>query len=53
LLLQINPSLTHSEIRNILRQTAISDEFTGTVPNSNWGAGKLNPEGAIKYVLGM
>jgi len=53
LLLQINPSLTHSEIRNILRQTATSDEFTGAVPNTNWGAGKLNPEGAIKYVLGM
>jgi len=53
LLLQINPALTHSEVRNILRHTATSDEFTGTVPNTNWGAGKLNPEGAIKYVLGM
>lgn len=53
LLLQINPALTHSEVRNILRHTATSDEFTGTVPNTNWGAGKLNPEGAIKYVLGL
>jgi subtilisin family serine protease len=53
LLLQINPALTHSEVRNILRHTATSDEFTGAVPNTNWGAGKLNPEGAIKYVLGL
>ncbi len=52
LLLSINPSLTHSQIRNILIQTATQDEFTGPVPNTNWGAGKLNPEGAIKYVLG-
>ncbi|MCE1165090.1 MAG: S8 family serine peptidase, partial [Bacteroidetes bacterium] len=29
LLLQLNPSLTHSQIRNILMQTATQDEFTG------------------------
>lgn len=51
LMLQINPSLTHTDIRNILRYTATSDEFTGSVPNTKWGAGKLNPERAIKYVL--
>ena len=51
LMLQINPALTHTDIRNILRYTAVSDEFTGTVPNTKWGAGKLNPERAIKYVL--
>ena len=53
LMLQIKPSLTHTEVRNILRHTAVSDEFTGTVPNTMWGAGKLNPESAIKYVLEM
>ncbi len=51
LLLQYNPSLTHSQIRNILMKTSVQDEFTGPVPNTNWGAGKLNPEGAIKYVI--
>ena len=53
LMLQVKPSLTHTDVRNILRYTAKSDEFTGTVPNTKWGAGKLNPEGAIKYVLEM
>ncbi len=51
LMLQYDPSLTHSEVRNILRVTAIKDEFTGSVPNSNWGWGKLNPEGAIEYLI--
>jgi subtilisin family serine protease len=50
LLLQYDPTLTHSQIRNILMQTATQDEFTGSLPNDNWGAGKLNPEGAIKYL---
>ncbi|MCU0371653.1 MAG: S8 family serine peptidase [Ignavibacteria bacterium] len=51
LMLQINPNLTHTQIRNILIHTATSDEFTGSLPNTNWGYGKLNPEGAINYVL--
>jgi len=51
LMLQANPTLTHSQIRNILHSTATSDSFTGSVPNTNWGYGKLNPESAIKYVL--
>ncbi|MDD5362362.1 MAG: S8 family serine peptidase [Ignavibacteria bacterium] len=50
LLLQYDPTLTHSQVRNILMQTATQDEFTGPLPNDNWGAGKLNPEGAIKYL---
>lgn len=51
LMLQYDPTLTHAQIRNILRATATSDEFTGTLPNTNWGYGKLNPEGAIKYLM--
>ena len=51
LLLQYNPSLTHSDIKNILINSATTDDFTGTVPNTSWGYGKLNPEGAIKYVM--
>lgn len=51
LLLQYDPTLTHSQVRNILIASATTDEFTGKVPNTNWGWGKLNPEGAIKYIM--
>ncbi|MCX6161055.1 MAG: S8 family serine peptidase [Ignavibacteriae bacterium] len=51
LMLQYDPTLTHSEIRQILHKTATSDSFTGSVPNTNWGYGKLNTEEAIKYVI--
>lgn len=51
LMLQYDPTLTHEQIRNILKATATSDEFTGKLPNTNWGFGKLNPEAAIKYLM--
>ncbi|MFA5404357.1 MAG: S8 family serine peptidase, partial [Ignavibacteria bacterium] len=51
LMLQYDPTLTHSQVRNILKATATSDEFTGNLPNTNWGFGKLNPESAIKYLM--
>lgn len=51
LMLQYDPTLTHSQIRNIFKVTGTADEFTGKVPNTNWGWGKLNPEGAIKYIM--
>jgi subtilisin family serine protease len=50
LMLQYDPTLTHSQIRNILKVTANSDEFTGRLPNTDWGWGKLSPEAAIKYL---
>lgn len=51
LLLQYDPSLTHSQIKQILRNTAKSDNFTGPVPNEKWGYGKLDIEAAIKYLI--
>ncbi|HEY5533436.1 MAG TPA: S8 family serine peptidase [Ignavibacteria bacterium] len=51
LLLQYNPELTHSQIKSIFINSAITDNFTGAIPNVKWGFGKLNPEGAIKYVI--
>lgn len=51
LLLQYNPNLTHAEIRQILLNSAIKDKFTKDVPNSQWGYGKLNIEGAVKYLM--
>jgi hypothetical protein len=51
LLLQYNPALTHEQIRMILLNSAKQDNFTGSVPNSEWGYGKLDIEGAIRYLM--
>jgi subtilisin family serine protease len=51
LLLQYDPTLTHAQIRQILRNSATKDNFTGSIPNPEWGYGKLNIEGAIKYLM--
>jgi len=52
LLLQYEPTLTHEQIRSILLNTAVQDKFTGPVPNSEWGYGKLDIEAAIKMLMG-
>jgi subtilisin family serine protease len=51
LMLSYNPSLTHTQIREIILNTASQDEFTGPVPNTNWGYGKLNKEAALRYLI--
>jgi minor extracellular serine protease Vpr len=48
LMLQKNPNLDAAQIKNILIKTARSDhKFVGTVPNPEWGYGKLNPSAAL------
>lgn len=51
LLLQYDPSLTFTDVRHIIWNSATQDKFTGEVPNPKWGYGKLYPEGAIKYLI--
>lgn len=51
LMLQYDPSLTHSQIKQIIISTARKDSFTGNVPNSDWGYGKLDIEEALKYLI--
>jgi subtilisin family serine protease len=46
LLFQINRHLTAADIRDILVRAARRDGHTGTVPNNQWGAGKLDVEAA-------
>ena len=46
LLFEKNRDLTQDDIRNILFDSADQDDFTGIVPNVNWGYGKLNAESA-------
>lgn len=48
LMLEANPELTADEARDILRATAIQDEFTGEVPNQLWGWGKLDIVAAVE-----
>ena len=48
LMLEARPELTPGQIRNILRQTARQDSFTGSVPNADWGYGKLDAFAAIE-----
>lgn len=52
LMLEANPTLTTEQAREILHATASADSFTGPVPNSDWGYGKLDIDAAVAAVLG-
>ncbi|MCW3125358.1 MAG: hypothetical protein JWO03_1016 [Bacteroidetes bacterium] len=50
LMLQANPNLSPAQIRTILAQTAILDNFTGVPPLqglNTWGHGKINAYAAV------
>jgi len=47
LLLQRDPTATAAEIKAHLMSTAWSDSFTGSVPNTKWGYGKMDVEAAL------
>jgi subtilisin family serine protease len=52
LMLQVNPLLTPTQVRNIIAQTAIKDAFTTATPNPVlWGAGKINAYQALRQTL--
>ena len=46
-MLEVNPTLTAAEGKEILRATAVADEFTAEVPNDDWGYGKLDILAAV------
>ena len=50
LLLQMDPELTATQVRQYIHESAIFDSDTGSTPNQNWGAGKLNVLGAADAV---
>jgi subtilisin family serine protease len=41
------PSLTAEQVYSAMSAGAIADQFTGGVPNTTWGAGKLNVYAAV------
>ncbi len=51
LILQANPDLRHSGTRYVLTESATVDEFTQSVPNPNWGHGKINALAAVAMAL--
>ncbi|MFB3910345.1 MAG: S8 family serine peptidase [Candidatus Eisenbacteria bacterium] len=52
LMLQKDPTLTPSQVKTILQDTARSDNWTGTTPNRKFGAGKLDVKAAVDAVGG-
>jgi len=53
LMLQANPNLKPSEIREILKSTATHDTFTGKDSNIHYGYGKINAYQAVKRVVNL
>lgn len=50
LMLQLNRGLDAAQIRDALTRTARSDDFTGRVPHTDWGFGKMDVFEALKAV---
>jgi len=48
LMLQYDKTLTNSQIKSIIRNTAVQEDKMGKLPNTTWGWGKLNIPGALK-----
>jgi minor extracellular serine protease Vpr len=56
LLLEADPTLSPTQVMNILYQTAITDSYTGVIPptgSNTWGWGKVNAYHAMMQVLGL
>lgn len=49
--LEANPNLTPEDVRDILSETAIRDNETGSEPNNTWGYGKLDAWSGLKMAL--
>lgn len=56
LVLEANPWLTAQQVKQIIMQTARTDNFTGVIPVQGsplWGMGKLNAYAAVKEALAL
>ncbi len=50
LMLQMNPKLNSTAVKSVLQSSARADAFTGAVPNTTWGYGKLDAYAALSRV---
>ncbi len=50
LMLELDPTLTNQEVKDILAQTSQQDGFTGAVPNFTYGNGKMDALAAVQEV---
>ncbi|MDA0987321.1 MAG: S8 family peptidase [Bacteroidetes bacterium] len=53
LMLQAKPALTSDQIKALLKTTARTDSYTGSVWNSQWGAGKIDVLAAMNKTVGI
>jgi hypothetical protein len=50
LMLEMKPDLDAVQVKEILHQSARSDNFTGTTPNTHWGYGKVDALNALTII---
>lgn len=56
LILEADPDITPAEIRSLIKQTARTDNSTGSIPENGsmtWGFGKVNAYRAVRQALGL
>ena len=51
LLLEQNPELSYQEAYELLKNTSVVDEITGTVPNNEYGWGRIDAYAALKQLI--
>lgn len=51
LLLQADTTLRHRHVKALLQAGAIADQYTGTVPNTTWGFGKLRITNSLNLIV--
>ncbi|MBX2990981.1 MAG: S8 family peptidase [Bacteroidetes bacterium] len=51
LLLQADTTLRHRHVKALLQAGAIADQYTGTVPNTTWGFGKLRIANSLNLIV--
>ncbi len=53
LILQSDTTLRHRDVRRLLRAGAITDQYTGIVPNTTWGYGKLRINNSLGFATAI